>query len=185
MAKFNDKYRIESNRLQNWDYSTSGDYYITINTKNRRRIFGTIKDGEMILSEYGKIVKTEFLKINQYHKRAKLDEFIIMPDHVHCIITLMNNNDGSLSSPVIKQNRKLSIDELKEYRKLRRNMVLIKILGKFKHQTSKQINILRNTPGTKNWQSDFYDHVIRDGRAYQNIKNYIITNPQNWHIKNN
>jgi len=74
----------------------------------------------------------------------------------------------------------VTTDEIKQYRKLRRNMVLIKILGKFQQQTSKQINIIRNTPGNKNWQRDFYDHVIRDNNAYQRIKNYIINNPQKW-----
>jgi REP element-mobilizing transposase RayT len=63
---------------------------------------------------------------------------------------------------------------------MRRNMLVIKILGKFQQQTSKQINIMRNTPGTKNWQRDFYDHVIRNNEEYVRIKEYIIKNPQNW-----
>ena len=71
-------------------------------------------------------------------------------------------------------------DEIKQYRKLRRNMILIKILGKFKQQTSKQINIMQNSPGTKNWQRDFHDHVIRNNIEYLYIKNYIINNPKKW-----
>jgi len=183
--KYKNKYRIEPNRWQNWDYSAPGSYFITIVTKNRECVFGRIKNGIMDLSEYGKVVETEFSKLDYYHNRAKLDEYIIMPNHVHCIITLMGYDDGdsvekihefSLRATMPKQ----TTDEIKQYRKLRRNMVLVKILGKFQQQTSKQINIIRNTQGTKNWQHDFYDHVIRNNTEYQYIKNYIINNPEKW-----
>jgi hypothetical protein len=75
---------------------------------------------------------------------------------------------------------KPTIDEIKQYRKQRRKMLIPKILGKFQQQTSKQINILRNTPGTKNWQHDYYDHIIRNNEEYERIKNYIINNPLKW-----
>ena len=197
--KFKNKYRIEPNRWQYWDYSAPGSYFITIVTKNRSCIFGAIENGIMQLSEYGKIVENEFLKINQYHKRAQLDDYIVMPNHVHCIITLTNYNDDDnenvdgvvdVGADVVEkihefslrgqQQRKLTENEIKQYRKIRRNMVLIKILGKFKQQTSKHINIERNTPGITNWQSDFYDHIIRNNAEYNRIKNYIINNPAKW-----
>lgn len=59
-------------------------------------------------------------------------------------------------------------------------MIIPKIAGKFQHQTSKQMNILRQTPGRKNWQSDYHDHVIRNNHSYQRIYNYILNNPANW-----
>jgi len=204
--KYKNKYRIEPNRWQYWDYSSPASYFITIVTVDRNHIFGKIDDGKMILSEYGKIVENEFCKMGNYHNRANVDEYIIMPNHVHCIITLseyeknvvgivdkINNgivddeekiHEFSLSTPqsitVIKQNRKLSDDEIKQYRRLRRNMVLVKMLGKFQQQTSKHINIYRNTPGTTNWQHDYHDHVIRNDGEYQRIRNYIVNNPQKW-----
>lgn len=46
--------------------------------------------------------------------------------------------------------------------------------------TSKQMNILRNTPGRKNWQRDYYDHIIRNEKSHRRIKKYIIKNPLNW-----
>ena len=70
--------------------------------------------------------------------------------------------------------------DLQEYIKLRRKMLLFKVIGKLKMQTSKQINILYNTPGTKTWQRDYYDHVIRDDGEFQRIKRYIQDNPLNW-----
>ncbi|MBN1650651.1 MAG: hypothetical protein JW857_04955 [Bacteroidales bacterium] len=201
--KFKNKYRIEPNRLQYWDYSAPGNYFITIITENRNCIFGTIKNGLMQLSKYGRIVENEFLKINHYNKRVQLDEYIVMPNHVHCIITLTDYNDDenenvggiavekihefslrpntpSRQLSAIKQRHKLTENEIKQYRKIRRNMVLIKILGKFKQQTSKHINMERNTPGYSNWQSDFYDHIIRNNGDYKRIKNYIANNPAKW-----
>lgn len=59
-------------------------------------------------------------------------------------------------------------------------MIIPKILGKLQMQTSKQINIIRNTPGKQNWQSDYHDHIVRNNAELQRIKKYIIENPINW-----
>ena len=75
---------------------------------------------------------------------------------------------------------KPTINEIKQYRKQRRKMIIPKIMGRLQMQTSKQINILRNTPGQKNWQSNYHDHIIRDDASYRRIKQYIINNPTNW-----
>ena len=72
---------------------------------------------------------------------------------------------------------KPTIDEIKQYRKQRRKMIIPKIMGKFKMQTSKQINDARKTPGQQNWQSDYHDHVIRDEQSNLRIKTYIRNNP--------
>ena len=226
--KFKGKYRIESNRANFWDYSAPANYFITICILNREHILGKIINDKMILSQYGKIVETEIKKIPKYHKRIQLDVWVVMPNHIHFIISLgdydfdngistigddknannnnnYNNNIDGIDNGIIvekihefslqpsqppqsilqKQRRfnhdyKPTIDEIKQYRKQRRKMLIPKILGKFKQQTSKQINILRNTPGTKNWQRDYYDHIIRNEKSYQNIKNYIVNNPVKW-----
>ena len=173
----------------------------------------------MELSEYGIIVETEFLKIPEYHKRALLDTYVVMPNHIHCIITLgdydfdngvslVGDNDNvirnvddnnadddnsvkkihefslpltpSVSSPSAQTTSKPTIDEIKQYRKQRRKMIIPKLTGKFQMQTSKQINLLRNTPGEKRWQANYYDHIIRNEKSYQNIFEYIVNNPRNW-----
>lgn len=59
-------------------------------------------------------------------------------------------------------------------------MLIPKILGKFKHQTSKRMNELRQTEGVKNWQPNYHDHIIRNEKSYRNISNYIIENPLKW-----
>ncbi len=86
--KFKKKYRIETIRAKFWDYSSPGYYFITICVKNRTPILGHVNNDEIKLSEYGKIVRNEILNIPGYHKRIVLDEWIIMPNHVHFIIEL-------------------------------------------------------------------------------------------------
>ncbi len=205
--KFKNKYRNDPSRWQFWDYSAPGSYFITICIQNRECLLGTIVNGKMHYSKYGEIVKNEFLKIPEYHQRIMPDAWIVMPNHIHCIITLGNDdfNNGvsvvnaasvgeihefplqrihefslQIPSTCMQQQQSPTINDIKQYRKQRRKMIIPKIIGKFKMQTSKQINLIRNTPGQKNWQSDYHDHVIRDNDSYQHIKTYIQTNPQNW-----
>ena len=252
MEKFRGKYRIESNRCKYWDYSSPGFYFVTVCIINRECILGNIHQDKMQLSEYGEIVENEILKMPEYNNRTRLDEWTIMPNHIHLLIELTNektdntvdvdwngnvvdgdgngndnadgnddgddngngngndggNGNGNVGGNVEKihefslptpqptsqptpqptpqqpwwHNRdyKPTIDEIKQYRKQRRKMIIPKIIGKLQMQTSKQINILRNTPGNKNWQPNYHDHIVRDDASYQRIKNYIINNPRNW-----
>lgn len=168
--KFQNKYRIASNRWQYWDYSAPGSYFITICIQDREKILGKIINNKMQLSGYGEIVQNEFIKMVDYNERAVLDEWVIMPNHVHCIITL----HGTETPPPPAEN------DIKQYRRLRRNMIIPKLTGKFQMQTSKHINILRNTIGQKTWQANYHDHVIRNAQEYERIKHYIINNPVKW-----
>ncbi|MEA3316555.1 MAG: transposase [Bacteroidota bacterium] len=92
--KYQNKYRIASARLQNWDYGWNAAYFITICTKNREHFFGEIADGKMQLSEIGKNAKKYLIEIPQRFDYAKLDEFVVMPNHIHAIIVIDKNNDG-------------------------------------------------------------------------------------------
>jgi putative transposase len=183
------KYKDESNRADFINYSAPGMYFLTVVTDNRERLFGEVKNGVMNLSEYGKIVAAEIVKIPEYHKRAILDEWVVMPDHIHMIIELggwdFDNGISSVGEPVgtiHELSQRLpnpTDDEIKQYRSLRRKMIIFKIIGKLQMLTSKQINIIRNTPGRRNWQNDYYDHRIRSYDDYLRIKKYIIENPVN------
>jgi putative transposase len=240
MTLYKNKYRVESNRASFWDYSSPGHYFITICIQNRKCILGQVVNGKMVLSANGQLVKTELLKLTQYHKRCLLDEWIIMPNHIHLLIELagygydngmavdnigdvamddhnVTGNGGAVDkihefylrsqppylptqSPLLPPQPPLQpqqsplqskqpptgqqipdmANDIKQYRKLRRNMVIPKILGKFQMLTSKQINIEHQSPGVKNWQNNYYDHVVRDEVSYQRIKQYIINNPAKW-----
>jgi len=85
---YKNKYRIESARLKGWDYSSNGYYFITVCTKNRDCLFGNIVNGEMILSDIGKIVKTEWIKSFEIRAELFCDEYCIIPNHIHGIIII-------------------------------------------------------------------------------------------------
>ncbi len=203
MSLYRNKYRVESNRLRFWNYSSPASYFITVCVENREHLLGHIENGKMILSCSGKIVAGYFRQIPTYHKRVILDEWVIMPNHFHCIITLGDYDfDNGVSDVGTTDNvDKIHADkihefylhefylheyqhptenDIKQYRKLRRQMLIPKIIGKFKMQTSKQINILNDKSGTRTWQHDYYDHIIRNDAQHQRIKTYIKNNPQNW-----
>lgn len=195
MSKFRNKYRIESNRWKYWDYSAPGRYFLTVCIQNRECILGDVVNSRMKLSPSGEIVKSEIEMIPTYHKRILLDEWVVMPNHIHLIIELgdydfhngicVDTDDrGDENAPENRwwhnPNYQPTDDEIKQYRKFRRKMIIFKIMGKMKMLTSKHINILNDNPGRKNWQRDYHDHVIRNDHAYRKIVNYIKNNPRKW-----
>ena len=178
----------KSVRLSEYDYSSSGWYFITICTQDHHELFGKIVDSKMILNEYGKIVGKVLLKLPQRYKNIKLDKYIIMPNHFHGIIVInndnMNNNDiycrGRVSRPV-NPNR---IETPNGRGNPAPTMVTLgQIIAYFKYQSTKQINILFGSlPGTKLWQRNYYEHIIRNEKSLNKIRQYIIDNPPKWEI---
>jgi putative transposase len=90
---YKNKYRIPPARLQTWNYADPGMYFVTICTKERECYFGEITDGQMHLSELGKIAETEWIKTAELRPDMNLElaEFVVMPNHVHGIILIGNN----------------------------------------------------------------------------------------------
>ena len=97
MSLFKNKYRIESTRLNVWDYPHYGFYFVTICTKDKKELFGYIKEEIVFLNDVGKLVKDNWLIIPSQFKNVELDEFIIMPNHIHGIIFI--NKDSGLVNP--------------------------------------------------------------------------------------
>nr|WP_060831090.1 transposase [Tannerella forsythia] len=183
MTKYKNRYRVETIRWQNWDYSDAGQYFVTICVNKRDKILGTVDNGKMILSPYGEIVKSEILAIQTYFDNVDVDEWVIMPNHLHLIITIYDV--GVWAIPHVDTIHELSLQRRQQYDKQyhikRRQMLIPKIIGKFKMRTSKKMNEIRHTQGYKNWQSDYFDRVIRNEKEYYRIKQYIINNPLNWY----
>jgi REP element-mobilizing transposase RayT len=91
--KYKNKYRIATTRLQSWDYCWNGLYFVTICTKKKYHFFGEVIDGEMVLSKIGKLVEKYWNEIPLHFKFVKLNEFVVMPNHIHGIIVIDKNND--------------------------------------------------------------------------------------------
>ena len=92
--KFRNKYRIPTTRLQNWDYSSNGYYFVTVCTKDKKEFFGEIANNEMCFSEIGKIVQKYWLEIPNHFPFVMLDEYKIMPNHVHGIVIIKNTDNN-------------------------------------------------------------------------------------------
>ena len=172
-------------RLQGYDYSQNGAYFITLCTHNRECLFGQIQNGQMILNEYGKMVEQCWNNLSNHYDNIELDAYVIMPNHFHGIILITDNVDNVDNVRAIRELPRQRQDELprqqqKQRQQQRRKMLLPKIVGRFKTNSAKQINQMRNTPGISVWQRNYYEHIIRDEKSLENIRNYIINNPAKW-----
>ena len=171
---FKNKYRIPSTRLTGWDYSRNGYYFVTMCVKNRESVFGRFEHGEMILSDMGNIAEQCWRGIPVHFPFVKLDEFVIMPNHVHGIIIIDNNvetqNLASLPRHASSRHGKTN-----NFGPQSKN--LSSIIRGFKIGVKKWANINHIH---FEWQSRFYDRIIRDEKELLNIRNYIINNPVQW-----
>jgi REP element-mobilizing transposase RayT len=196
---FKNKYRIKSARLENWDYRWNAAYFITICTANRKHYFGEIKNKKMELSPTGAIADILWHDLPQHAPTLQLGNFIVMPNHIHGILIL--NNPYLPKEENIKEKgeeRRENEDKIQEVQTLRatspqqpspipKNLQMANISPKpnsistiirsYKSATTKHAHRL----GFEfEWQTRFYDIIIRDDRAFRNISNYIKNNPMNW-----
>ena len=131
MTKSNfNPFNRHSIRLPNYDYTQDGVYYVTICTFNRECLFGDMTGGGIKLNEFGKIVGACWNKIHECFAHVELDQFVVMPNHVHGIIHIV----GAI--------HELPLQVIG--RKQRRNMLLPKMVGYFKMYAAKRINLLRD-----------------------------------------
>jgi putative transposase len=179
-------------RLQNHDYSRDGAYFITIKVDEiRAAIFGSpvlceIAERKAILTRYGEIVMNTWNDLPNSVTDIELDAFVIMPDHIHCIIVIKNysviTGQRSPNTACRKNYQNITVGSVdwELFRKARRIMTLPKVIGRFKMVSAKKINELRNSPGERVWQRNYYEHVIRDENELCKIRRYIINNPRMW-----
>ncbi|MDO4704111.1 transposase [Tannerella sp.] len=181
--KFQNKYRIPSTRLQNWDYRWNAAYFVTICTHNRECFLGEVVNGKMKLSGIGIIADILWHEIKNHAPNIELGEFVVMPNHVHGIL-ILNNNDGNADNndnnvetthALSLQSQQQTIGQ-KRFQNQGKN-TLSSIIGSYKSAISKHAHRLGFDFA---WQSRFYDHIIRDEQSYQNISEYIINNPLKW-----
>jgi putative transposase len=167
-------------RLSGYDYSQEGCYFVTICVKDREPIFGSIINGEMHLSNPGRIVDETWHNLENHNSDIQLDEFVIMPNHVHGIIQLYEPQTdlcrgGSVTCPdsIDRAGLEPAPTEIKR-------TSLSEIVRQFKTFSAKRINEIRGTPGNPVWQRNYYDHIIGTEKEYENTARYIYDNPMNW-----
>lgn len=172
MALFQNKYRIESTRLREWDYSRVGMYFVTICTRDQAHSFGEIAAGEMHLSPIGEIVAEEWQKTPQIRPNVELDAWTVMPNHLHGIVGITHQIPN-----VETFRRNVSTAPNAPTARLQPN-TLGSIIGQFKSVCTKRIW----AAGFRDfaWQTRFYDHIIRDEKSLHKIREYIINNVGRW-----
>jgi putative transposase len=164
---FRNKYRVETTRLPGYDYASPGWYYITICTKDRAHYFGEITGVEgnavMNLSEPGRIAETFWNEIPYHFRNVELDEFVIMPNHMHGIIHIVDAavaNAAKLAASTAASPATIGI-----------------IINQFKRICT----ITCNKNGIPfAWQSLYWDRIIRDMDECNRVRNYIRNNPKKW-----
>ena len=156
-------------RIDNYDYSTPGAYFITVCTANREKCFWSDRRCELCspanvpLSDIGIIVNNEIQKLGSVYDTVQVDKYCIMPDHIHLIISIDTDESGrtrrgELRSPVSAPT-------------------ISRVMKQFKGAITKQV-------GKPIWQKSFYDHGIRNQQDYNEIWQYIENNPLKYLLKN-
>jgi putative transposase len=202
MDKFQGKYRITSHRYWGWNYAGDGIYFITLNIQNNESVLGEIKNGIMQLSDFGKIVHDQWLNSFEIRKELFLDEFVVMPTHLHGLVVLKNIENGidgnaeTHGRASLQPNRVSNPQRLFPQQRIptptkfqRKPKSVSSFVAGFKSATTTQIddfidlnklNIPKYNSKNKLWQPNYHDHIVRNETEYWKIKKYIINNPFNW-----
>jgi len=193
--KFLNKYRIQSARLQGYDYGQNGAYFITICTNNREHFFGEISDFAMIFNEIGRLAEQFWMEIPNHFPFAALGNFVVMPDHVHGILIIDKTDivtvDAGVDAGVDAETRLIA--------SLHQPPTASKKTGGFAGNKNPMMNenisrIIRWYKGRCTfekskmnagfaWQTRFHDHIIRNDAEFEKIQHYIGNNPLYWKEK--
>jgi len=188
MSKFQDTFRIESARLQEWDYSNPWWYYVTINTKDHIHYFGKVENGKMILNDLGKVVEEEWLRTKLFRLNIDSDYYVIMPNHFHGIIIINHvetrrgvsqKNEKQLTSET-RRGESLQAETYPQFGKPIKNSLSV-IINQFKGSVKRWAN--SNNNSNFSWQPRFYDRIIRNEKELYNIRKYIEQNPLKWELE--
>lgn len=160
----------KQNRLNSFDYSKDGSYFVTFCVKNRNPHFGKIEDGEMQHSLFGEIVIESIQWLNEHYSYVLIHEYVVMPDHVHLLIEINRNISNEMMCIVVEGcDLPLHTNKIKS---------LSELIGALKTVSSKNIRL--NGCSGFEWQRSFYDQIIRSSDHFDHVKNYIIDNPKRW-----
>ncbi len=185
----------QSIRLCHHDYRQPGAYFITICTNNREHLFGEIVDKRMHLNAAGQMVQSVWNEIPSHFPQVTLDEFVVMPDHVHGIV-IINDTVGArhavpgifplchtpVNNSVFAGTACRAPTRTAEFGKPLANSMAT-IIRSFKSASTKSINEFRNTPSMPIWQRNYWERVIRDDDELQVIGRYTQNNPMRWQQK--
>jgi REP element-mobilizing transposase RayT len=175
------RHHRQSIRLRGFDYTQTGAYFVTIVIQNREHLLGEIVNGVMRLNDYGRIVLEEWNKLPTRFPHVTLDVSAIMPNHLHGIFVITADGKGKASAKQERVSTHISSADALPLRPMGTvSGSLGAIVQNLKSTSSRRVNALRDTPGAKLWQRNYYERIIRHDRELNAIRQYIIDNPMNW-----
>ena len=142
----------KSPRLQGYDYTQSGAYFVTICTHTMAHWFGDCTGGAMVLSPMGRIAADCWAAIPEHFAVVELDVAVVMPNHIHGLVGLTGGG-----------------------------VALGTIVGTYKAAVTRKIRRECSAPPATIWHTRYHDHIIRSERALERIREYILHNPARWH----
>ena len=194
-GKYKNKYSVESTRLAHWDYANDGMYFITICANNREWYFGDCVNGNMEYSNIGAMANVFWREIPKHFPSVDLDEYVIMPNHVHGIIVI--NKPAPANAAVNASADAPANATVNAFVETRHGASLPRGTRQFGPLQKKSLSLIINQykGAVKNycnknnidfmWQAGFYDHIIRDEKSLMNIREYIRNNPMKWDLDRN
>ncbi len=181
-------------RLKGYDYSSAGAYFVTAVLQHRMHLFGRVCENGMQLSEAGKIAYRCWEEIPLHFPHTALDEFVIMPDHMHGIIVIVKDDDNQSRRGLINQTTTSDISTNQTTTScismnqtpteadwiLMKNpkQTLGKIVRWYKARTTKMVH--DSCEKGFQWQRNYYERIIRDERGFAAVHQYILNNPAKW-----
>jgi len=163
-----EKHHRRSIRLRGWDYASPGAHFVTICTHNGECLFE-----DPVLR---RVVETTWRRIPRHFPHVRLDEFVVMPNHVHGIIWIVDKPVGAQgvgaqhAAPLHTGHINVAPGSLGA------------IVRSFKSAVTKRINEIQNTAGTPVWQRNYYEHIVRNEDELGRIREYIRLNPLKWEL---
>ncbi len=181
-------------RLNGYDYSRAGLYFVTICVQDRLCLFGDVVNGEMMLNDSGKMVENEWLKLPQRFTNIELHQFVVMPNHFHAIMEIVGATLVVAQNETVAQNIESGQNDMGQYENPKgqpqgiaptKPKTVGDMVGAFQSiVTVEYIRGVKNlgweTFNGKLWQRNYWEHIIRDEQSYHRIAEYIIHNPKNW-----
>jgi len=177
-----ERHHRRSVRLKDYDYAQPGAYFVTVCTQERACLFGHVVNGEMRLNDAGEVVRKEWFNTATIRPYVRLNEneCVIMPNHLHAIVWIVYDVGATGRSPETSCTSSPDGRSPASSPNGPKHGSIGAIMAGFKSVTAKRINQMRGTPGTKVWQRNYHEHVIRDEASLNAIRQYIMGNPARW-----
>ena len=196
-------------RLKGYNYASPGAYFVTICVQDGECVLGEVVDGEMELSDWGQAAAEAWAWLGNQYPYVTVDAWVVMPNHTHAIITIHDcTGDAPEGAPEgdsriapttpgtprsCRGDSRIAPTTSGTPRSCRggsrtapaaitttKRKPLGRLVGAFKTVSTKQINVLRDIPGARFWQRNYWEHIIRNETSYRRIYEYIETNPARW-----